>query len=72
MSRWATALGKFSKVFRIGHLGDFNAPMLLGTLGAIEMGLELAGVPFKPEGVRAAMDELVKSENVYFLGNNLV
>ena len=49
------------KVFRIGHLGDFNAPMLLGTLGAIEMGLELAGVPFKPEGVRAAMDELVKN-----------
>ena len=54
-------LGKIQgKVFRIGHLGDFNAPMLLGTLGAIEMGLELAGVPFKPEGVRAAMDELVK------------
>ena len=55
-------LGKIQgKVFRIGHLGDFNAPMLLGTLGAIEMGLELAGVPFKPEGVRAAMDELVKN-----------
>ena len=55
-------LGKIhGKVFRIGHLGDFNAPMLLGTLGAIEMGLELAGVPFKPEGVRAAMDELVKN-----------
>jgi hypothetical protein len=33
--------------------------MLLGTLGAIEMGLELAGVPFKPKGVRAAMDKLV-------------
>ena len=55
-------LGKIQgKVFRIGHLGDFNAPMLLGTLGAIEMGLELARVPFKPEGVRAAMDELVKN-----------
>ena len=55
-------LGKIQgKVFRIGHLGDFNAPMLLGTLGAIEMGLELAGVPFKPDGMRAAMDELVKN-----------
>jgi len=55
-------LGKLSgKLFRIGHLGDFNEPMLLGTLGAIEMGLELAQIPHRPEGVRAAMNSLVKS-----------
>jgi len=55
-------LGKLSgKLFRIGHLGDFNEPMLLGTLGAIEMGLELAQIPHRPEGVRTAMNSLVKS-----------
>ena len=55
-------LGKIQgKVFRIGHLDDFNAPILLGTLGYIGMGLELARVPFKPEGVRNAMDELLKN-----------
>ena len=53
-------LGKLSgKLFRIGHLGDFNEPMLLGTLGAIEMGLELSEIPHSPDGVRAAMDSLV-------------
>jgi alanine-glyoxylate transaminase/serine-glyoxylate transaminase/serine-pyruvate transaminase len=43
------------KVFRIGHLGDFNDLMLLGTLAGIEMGLALAGVPHKKGGVDAAM-----------------
>ena len=56
-------LGKLSgKLFRIGHLGDFNEPMLLGTLGAIEMGLELAQIPHRPEGVRAAMNSLVENK----------
>jgi len=58
-------LGKLSgKLFRIGHLGDFNEPMLLGSLGAIEMGLELAQIPHRPEGVRAAMNSLVESSRV--------
>jgi alanine-glyoxylate transaminase/serine-glyoxylate transaminase/serine-pyruvate transaminase len=43
------------KVFRIGHLGDFNDLMLMGTLAGCEMGLELAGVPHKTGGVDAAM-----------------
>ena len=51
-----TKLG--GKMFRIGHLGDFNDLMLMGTLAGVEMGLELAGVPVKKEGVRAAMDYL--------------
>ena len=42
-----TGLGKLKgKVFRIGHLGDFNDLMLAGTLCGVEMGLSLAGVPF--------------------------
>ncbi|HVP07985.1 MAG TPA: aminotransferase class V-fold PLP-dependent enzyme [Burkholderiales bacterium] len=56
-----TGLGKVAgKVFRIGHLGDFNDLMLLGTLAGCEMGLELASVPIKREGVRAAMEYLAE------------
>ncbi len=52
-------LGKLSdRVFRIGHLGGFNDLMLAGTLSGIEMGLSLARVPFKKEGIRAALDYL--------------
>ena len=55
-----TGLTKLAgKVFRIGHLGDFNDLMLLGTLAGCEMGLELAGVPIRREGVRAAMEYLL-------------
>ncbi len=51
-----TGLGKLAgKVFRIGHLGDFNDLALMGTLAGVEMGLALAGVPVKQEGVQAAM-----------------
>jgi alanine-glyoxylate transaminase/serine-glyoxylate transaminase/serine-pyruvate transaminase len=54
-----TGLGKLAgKVFRIGHLGDFNDLQLLGTLAGVEMGLALAGVPVKKEGVHAAMEHL--------------
>ena len=43
------------KVFRIGHLGDLNELMLMGTLSGIEMGLGLANVPHQKGGVDAAM-----------------
>ncbi|MGI9400398.1 MAG: pyridoxal-phosphate-dependent aminotransferase family protein [Rhizobiaceae bacterium] len=46
------------KVFRIGHLGDFNDLMLVGTLAGVEMGLEKAGVPHRSGGVDAAMNVL--------------
>ncbi len=46
------------KVFRIGHLGDFNDLTLAGTLAGVEMGLAIAGIPHKKGGVRAAMDYL--------------
>jgi alanine-glyoxylate transaminase/serine-glyoxylate transaminase/serine-pyruvate transaminase len=49
------------RVFRIGHLGDLNEPMVLGTLGAVEMGLKLNGVPHAPGGVMAAMDWLAEA-----------
>jgi alanine-glyoxylate transaminase/serine-glyoxylate transaminase/serine-pyruvate transaminase len=49
------------KLFRIGHLGDLNEPMVLGALAAIEMALELAGVPHGKGGVQAATEYLVNA-----------
>jgi len=43
------------RVFRIGHLGDFNDLMLAGTLCGVEMGLALSGVPIARDGVAAAL-----------------
>jgi alanine-glyoxylate transaminase / serine-glyoxylate transaminase / serine-pyruvate transaminase len=58
-----SGLGRIAdKVFRIGHLGDFNDLTLMGTLAGVEMGLELAGVPHKKGGVAAAMAYLVGGE----------
>jgi alanine-glyoxylate transaminase/serine-glyoxylate transaminase/serine-pyruvate transaminase len=54
-----TKLG--GKMFRIGHLGDFNDLMLMGTLAGVEMGLALAGVPIRKEGVQAAMESLASA-----------
>ena len=55
-------LGRLAgKVFRIGHLGDLNEPMLLGTLAATEVGLRLEGIPHAPGGVQAAMAYLAET-----------
>lgn len=54
-----TGLGKVKgKIFRIGHLGDFNDLTLMGTLAGVEMGLGLAGVPHQKGGVQQAMSFL--------------
>jgi len=52
-------LGKLEKkVFRIGHLGDFNDLTLCATLCGVEMGLDLARIPHEKGGVAAAMQYL--------------
>lgn len=57
-----TGLGRVKgKIFRIGHLGDFNDLMLAGVISGVEMGLSLAGVPFSKGGVIAALDYLEKT-----------
>ena len=59
-----TGLGKVKgKVFRIGHLGDFNDLTLAGTLAGVEMGLGLAEVPFSRGGIAAALTYLENSIN---------
>lgn len=49
------------RVFRIGHLGDFNDLMLVATLAGVEMGLRKAGVPHDAGGVQEAMNHLASS-----------
>ena len=44
------------KVFRLGHLGDFNDLTLMGTLAGVEMGLAISGVPHRKGGVQAALE----------------
>ena len=59
-----TGLGRLKgKVFRIGHLGDFNDLSLIGTLGGVELGLGLAGVPHRKGGALAAMEHLAATSS---------
>jgi len=46
------------RAFRIAHMGYVNAPMVLGVLGAIEMGLGALGIPHGRGGVQAAVEYL--------------
>ncbi|QBF33639.1 alanine--glyoxylate aminotransferase family protein [Thalassococcus sp. S3] len=50
------------KVFRIGHLGDFNDLMLMATLSGVEMGLAKAGVPHESGGAQVAMAHLIDTK----------
>jgi alanine-glyoxylate transaminase/serine-glyoxylate transaminase/serine-pyruvate transaminase len=57
-----TGIGQLSgKAFRIAHMGHVNAPMLLGTLGVIEMALSALGIPHGKGGAEAAIDYLAQS-----------
>jgi alanine-glyoxylate transaminase/serine-glyoxylate transaminase/serine-pyruvate transaminase len=54
-------IGELSgKAFRIAHMGHINAPMVFGTLGAVEMGLATLGIPHGSGGVQAAVDYLAR------------
>jgi alanine-glyoxylate transaminase / serine-glyoxylate transaminase / serine-pyruvate transaminase len=46
------------RVFRIGHLGDLNEPMLLGALATVELAMTDFGMPHKAGGVTAAIAAL--------------
>jgi alanine-glyoxylate transaminase/serine-glyoxylate transaminase/serine-pyruvate transaminase len=52
---FAGGLGPFQdRAFRIGHLGDVNAPMILGCLGGVEAALLAQGIPFGRGGLERA------------------
>ena len=61
LGNWLSKLA--DRVFRIGHLGDFNDLMLIGTLAGVEMGLRDAGMPYRAGGVQAAMEVLGQTLN---------
>jgi alanine-glyoxylate transaminase/serine-glyoxylate transaminase/serine-pyruvate transaminase len=50
------------QAFRIAHMGHVNAPMILGTLGVIEVGLHALDIPHGKGGLEAAVGWL--GENV--------
>lgn len=57
-----TGLGRLGgDVFRIGHLGDLNELMVMGTLAGVEMGLEASGIEVAPGGLDLAMRFLVET-----------
>jgi len=52
-------IGEYSdKAFRIAHMGHINAPMILGTLSVVEIGLAALNIPHGKGGVQAAIDWL--------------
>jgi alanine-glyoxylate transaminase/serine-glyoxylate transaminase/serine-pyruvate transaminase len=68
-----TGLSKLAgRVFRIGHLGNFNDLMLAGTLSGVEMGLQLAGVPHHRGGVAAALESLVRSSQAASVAEEVI
>jgi alanine-glyoxylate transaminase/serine-glyoxylate transaminase/serine-pyruvate transaminase len=55
----AGGLGPFAgKVFRIGHLGSLNEPMILGCLAGVEATFHRMGIKFTAGGVNAAIEAL--------------
>jgi alanine-glyoxylate transaminase/serine-glyoxylate transaminase/serine-pyruvate transaminase len=46
------------KAFRIAHMGHTNAPMVLGTLAAVEMALKALKIPHGEGGTQAAIEYL--------------
>ena len=58
-----TGIGDLSgQAFRIAHMGHVNAPMILGTLGVVEVGLNALNIPHGKGGTEAAIEYL--GENV--------
>ncbi len=49
------------QAFRIAHMGHINAPMILGTLGVIEVGLGALDIPHGKGGTEAAIEYLSES-----------
>ena len=48
------------RVFRIGHLGDMNEPMILGALAGIEAAMTVEKIPHGTSGLRAAIAYLAE------------
>ena len=61
---FAGGLGPFTgRAFRIGHLGDLNAAMILGCVAGIESAMLVQGIPFGRDGVARAIACLAEDSN---------
>ncbi|QCK86579.1 aminotransferase class V-fold PLP-dependent enzyme [Phreatobacter aquaticus] len=61
-----SGIGELSgKAFRIAHMGHVNAPMVIGTLSAIEMALAANNIPHGAGGVAAAIAHLAHKTSVH-------
>jgi alanine-glyoxylate transaminase/serine-glyoxylate transaminase/serine-pyruvate transaminase len=59
-----TGIGELQgQAFRIAHMGHINAPMILGTLGVIEVGLQALNIPHGKGGTEAAINWLGETVN---------
>ena len=61
---WCSGVGigdLTGQAFRIAHMGHINAPMILGTLGVVEVGLKALDIPHGKGGTEAAIDWLGES-----------
>ena len=55
-------IGELSgRAFRIAHMGHVNAPMVLGTLSVVEMGMQALAIPHVKGGAQAAIDSLARA-----------
>jgi len=52
------------RVFRIGHLGDLNAPMILGALAGVEAAMLNLGIPHGRDGVQRAVEHIARAASV--------
>jgi len=52
------------KAFRIGHMGDVNEPMILGTLASIEAAFQILGTPYGEGALPAAIASLAKAHKI--------
>ncbi len=64
---YATALGAGlgdmeGQAFRIGHMGDLNEPMILGTLASVELAMRRNAIPFGQGGLAAAIESLALAD----------
>ncbi len=64
---YSTALGAGlgdleGRAFRIGHLGDLNEPMILGTLASVELAMRRSAIPFGRGGIEAAIESLALAD----------
>mgnify|MGYP003327297877 FL=1 len=52
------------RAFRVGHMGDMNAPMLFAALASIEVTFRYLDIKFAPGGVTAAIEHVAQSKKV--------